>query len=203
MSIASPILVLASASPRRRALLAATGLQFEVQPADIPEPIGEGEDPRDVVERLAEAKARAIAEPADERRVVLGSDTIVVIDDDILGKPDDEEHAVTLLRRLVGRAHRVLTGVAVIAGTRSQVISVESRVFLRAAADDELRRYAATGEPLDKAGAYALQGEGRRFVERVEGSPTNVIGLPLDETCALLRDHGFDPVVPAELPTAW
>lgn len=203
MPIDPPTLVLASASPRRRALLAATGLAFEVLPADIPEPIAAGEDPREVVERLAEAKARAVAGQADEGHVVLGSDTVVVVDDDILGKPDDEDHAVALLRRLVGRAHRVLTGVAVIGGARSQVISVESRVFLRPAADDELRRYAATGEPLDKAGAYALQGEGRRFVERVEGSPTNVIGLPLDETCALLREHGFDPVVPDELPTSW
>ncbi len=193
----SPFLILASASPRRRALLAPTGLAFEVRPADIAETFEPGEAPHSVVERLAEAKARAVAEAAPHA-VVLGSDTIVVLDNDILGKPRDAEHAVSMLRRLVGRVHRVLTGVALVSLSTEQVhvLSVESRVTMRAAEEDELRRYVATGEPLDKAGAYAFQGEGRKFVEHVEGSTTNVIGLPLDETCALLRQLGFDPHLP-------
>lgn len=196
-------MILASASPRRQALLETTGLRFEIRPSDIPEPIEPGEDPRSAVERLAEAKARAIAPSAPEGAVILGSDTVVVLGNAILGKPRDEDHAVSLLRRLVGQAHSVLTGVALVANDRAHVLSVESRVFLRAADESELRRYAATGEPLDKAGGYALQGAGRRFVERVEGSASNVIGLPLDETCAMLRELGFDPILPDDLPSAW
>lgn len=197
-----PPLILASASPRRRALLAPTGLSFEVRPAGIPEHPLPGEDPRSMVERLAEAKARAIAELSEPQVVVLGSDTAVVLDGDILGKPRDAEHALTLLRRLTGRIHRVLTGVALVTerGAQAHVLSVESRVTMRPATEDELRTYVATGECLDKAGAYALQGVGRRFVESVEGSESNVIGLPLDETCALLRELGFSPQLPESLP---
>ncbi len=196
-----PKLILASASPRRRALLEPTGLSFEVRPADIPEPVHPGEDPRSVVERLALAKASAVAAQASQGSVVLGSDTIVVVDDDVLGKPRDAEHAVSLLRRLVGRGHRVLTGVAFVVAhsDREHVLSVESRVFMRSAEDAELRSYVATGEPMDKAGAYAVQGKGRRFIERVEGSVTNVIGLPLEETCAWLGELGFDPQIPEDL----
>jgi septum formation protein len=128
--------------------------------------------------------------------VVLGSDTVVVLDGDILGKPHDAAHALALLRRLAGRTHRVLTGVAVVAGARQRRLHVESRVTMRAASDDALRAYVATGEPLDKAGAYAVQGEGRRLVERVEGSETNVIGLPLEETLALLAELGVCPGPP-------
>ena len=195
-------LVLASASPRRRALLAPLGLAFDVQPANHPEQVHPGEDPRDLVERLATEKARVVAAQHPPEAVVLGSDTSVVIDGDILGKPDDQAHAVALLRRLVGRTHRVLTGVALVSGggEEERVLSVESLVTMRPADDGEIRRYVATGEPLDKAGAYALQGGGRRFVERVEGSESNVIGLPLDETCALLREFGFAPTLPDELP---
>jgi septum formation protein len=126
--------------------------------------------------------------------VVLGSDTIVVLGEEVLGKPRDPEHAFTLLRKLAGRTHLVMTGVAVLetdtGRARSRV--VQSRVTLRDADDDELRDYVATGESLDKAGAYALQGEGRRFIERVEGSETNVIGLPLEETAEMLHDAGVE-----------
>jgi septum formation protein len=185
-------------------LLEPTGLRFAVRPAGIPEHAMPGEDARSLVERLAEAKARAIAERSQQDVVVLGSDTAVVLDGDILGKPRDPEHAVALLRRLTGRTHRVLTGVALVSerGARADVLSVESRVAMRSAAEEELRAYVATGESLDKAGAYALQGEGRRFIEYVEGSESNVIGLPLDETCALLRELGFSPRLPEALPEA-
>jgi septum formation protein len=188
------MLVLASASPRRRELLARAGVAFEALPAEIDESLLAGETPEAHVERLAREKALAVARrvgPAPAR-LVLGSDTVVVLDGKVLGKPRDAAHAETLLARLAGRAHVVLTGVAIVASDGGAVESfvVASRVTLRAASADEIRAYVATGEPLDKAGAYALQGEGRRFVAAVEGSETNVIGLPLDETLALLRARG-------------
>jgi septum formation protein len=188
--------VLASASPRRRELLASRGLRFEVMPADVEETARAGEPPRALVERLAAEKALAVRArlPALPRRFVLGSDTVVVLDGEILGKPRDAAHALELLSRLAGRTHTVWTGVAVATtgdGT-PRVCSVASGVTLRAAGEQELLAYVASGEPLDKAGAYALQGEGRRFVSRVEGSESNVIGLPLDEALALLAEAGFE-----------
>jgi len=191
MSRRHPLLVLASGSPRRRDLLSRAGLHFDVLPADVDESAAPGESPVEMVQRLAMEKALAVARSlgAEPRRWVLGADTIVVVGERILGKPADPEHAVSLLRALVGRVHSVWTGVAVCAsgGDVPRVLSVESRVHMRPATAEEVRAYVATGEPLDKAGAYALQGEGRRFVARVEGSETNVIGLPLDETLDLLR----------------
>jgi septum formation protein len=193
---AAPPLVLASASPRRRELLASRGLRFEVMPPDVEEIARAGEPPQALVERLALEKALAVRArlPALPRRFVLGSDTVVVLDGEILGKPKDAAHALELLSRLAGRTHTVWTGVAVAAtgDGRARVASVASAVTLRAAAEPELRAYVAGGEPLDKAGAYALQGEGRRFVSRVEGSESNVIGLPLDEALALLAEAGFE-----------
>ncbi|MBS1106000.1 MAG: septum formation protein Maf [Deltaproteobacteria bacterium] len=186
-------LVLGSGSPRRSELLARAGIAFEVRPADIDETAEIGEAPAAFALRLARAKAIAVATlvGASPRRIVLGADTIVVVDGDVLGKPTDREDAVRLLGRLVGREHRVLTGVAVVASDRSDRAAtcvVTSRVTMRAATEAEIRRYVATGEPLDKAGAYAAQGEGRRFIERIDGSESNVIGLPIDETLALLRE---------------
>jgi septum formation protein len=190
------MLILASASPRRRELLARAGLAFEVVPADIDEAARPGEPPAALAERLAREKAAAVAHrlgPAPPR-IALGADTLVVLDGDVLGKPRDSADAEALLARLVGRTHRVLTGVAVAPSAaperlRSRV--VESAVRMRPASAAEIRRYVATGEPLDKAGAYGLQSEGRRFVLEVVGSESNVIGLPLDETLALLREAGL------------
>ncbi len=192
-----PRLILASGSPRRRELLAKTGLPFEVRPPDVDERGLPGETPRELVERLALDKASAVA-TAEPAAAVLGSDTVVVLGEEVLGKPRDPDHALELIGRLVGRTHRVLTGVALVreGGAVSRALSVESVVVMRAAEADELRAYVATGESLDKAGGYALQGEGRRFVERVVGSETNVIGLPLDETAALLREAGFEAEAP-------
>jgi septum formation protein len=190
-------LVLASASPRRHRLLAGAGLAFEVMPADIDESARPGETPEGLVERLSAGKARAVAARlgAEPPRWVLGSDTVVVLGECMLGKPRDPGHAVELLSRLVGRSHRVVSGVALLTsdGGFARIRSVESRVRMRPADEAEIREYVAGGEPLDKAGAYAVQGQGRRFVERIEGSETNVIGLPLDETLALLREAGLAP----------
>jgi septum formation protein len=189
-------LILASGSPRRRDLLSRLSVSFATVPAEIAETVRPGEPPREFAERLAREKAEAVVAQLGRtpRRVVLGSDTIVVIGAEVLGKPRDPEHALALLRKLTGRTHLVITGIAVVESdsgrTRSRV--VESRVTLRKAGEEELRDYVATGESLDKAGAYALQGEGRRFVASVEGSETNVIGLPLEETQAMLQDAGVE-----------
>jgi len=189
---APDVLVLASASPRRSRLLDEAGVAFEVVPADIDEQAIAGEAPREMAERLAREKALAVAARLGDapRRFVLAADTIVVLGEKVLGKPRDPDHAVELLSSLVGHTHEVVTGVALAqtGGGEVQSLHVSSRVRMRAAEPGEIRAYVATGEPLDKAGAYALQGEGRRFVEQVEGSETNVIGLPMDETLALLAE---------------
>jgi septum formation protein len=192
---ASRTLVLASASPRRRELLERAGVQFEIAPADIDETSRQGEAPVALSRRLAEEKAQTVARrlgPAPARWV-LGSDTIVVVEGDVLGKPRDPAHAELLLGRLCGRTHQVITAVALASseGLATRTFHVQSQVTMRRAAAEEIRAYVATGEPLDKAGAYAVQGEGRRFVEKLEGSESNVIGLPLDETLALLGDLGL------------
>jgi septum formation protein len=189
-------LILASASPRRRDLLTRAGVTFEVHPADIPEEAHPGEPPIACAQRLARAKALTVAGRVGRapRRLVLGADTIVVIDGVVLGKPRDTDDAVRLLTRLVGRRHRVITAVALTDTDTLEVhdTAVESEVVMRPADAREVRAYIATGESLDKAGAYAAQGEGRRFIERIEGSESNVIGLPLEETLALLRAAGLD-----------
>ena len=195
-----PPLILASASPRRRDLLDDAGIAFEVIPADIAEERRRDERPVAFASRLAAEKARAVAErvgPEPARRV-LGADTIVVLGDSILGKPRNPRHAREMLARLTGRSHEVVTAIALVPSDtlEIEVRAVTSRVHMRAASPEELRDYVATGESLDKAGAYALQGGGRRFVERVEGSESNVIGLPLDETLELLGETRREPQGP-------
>lgn len=190
-------LVLASASPRRRELLTRAGLRFAIEPAAIDETRAASEPPQLLVERLARDKARAVSTRHAES-FVLGADTIVAVDDAVLGKPRDAAHAVALLERLAGRTHSVLTGVAVVApGGALHQVRVESRVTFHPTNREALERYVAVGESMDKAGAYALQGAGRRLVQGVEGSVSNVIGLPVEETLALLRGAGYPVEVPA------
>lgn len=183
-------IVLASASPRRRALLEEAGVPHRVEPADVDERAQPGETPRDMTLRLAVLKASTVARRmgGDRPSLVLGSDTIVVLDGVVFGKPTDADHALELLEQLTGETHRVITGVAIVNSADLSVFTcaVESEVTLRAASQDELRSYVETGEPLDKAGAYAIQGEGGKLVAGLVGSRTNVIGLPIDETLALL-----------------
>ena len=191
-------LVLASASPRRREILLGAGLQFDIQPSTIEERTRIGEAPNALAERLAREKAIDVAAGLSRTIPipVLGADTIVVVDDDVLGKPRDEAHAVELLTRLMGRQHRVMTGIALAWSDGREVLSqvVTSHVEMRPATRDELVDYVAVGESLDKAGGYALQGAGRRFVVQVRGSSSNVIGLPLEETLALFeRARAFAP----------
>jgi septum formation protein len=192
-------LVLASASPRRRELLARLGLDPLIRPADIDETPRPGEDPHDLVVRLASAKAAtslARGDAEDGTDVVLAADTEVVLDGQVLGKPRDRDDAARILRRLAGRTHEVVTGVAVRRGGTARATRVTTEVRFRSLSDPEIAWYVATGEPDGKAGAYGLQGAGAALVERIDGSDTNVIGLPLAETITLLRQVGMDPLVP-------
>jgi len=186
--VSRPQVVLASASPRRRELLRLVGIEHTVIPADIDEDYPPGEAPAVYAERLAREKAGAI-DRADA--VVIGSDTIVVVDGDVLGKPRDREQAVAMLRRLSGRAHVVMTGVAVAWRGRMSSGVEEVSVTFRALSDDEIRRYVETGEPMDKAGAYGIQGFGATIVDRVDGDYFAVMGLPLNRLVRHCRALGL------------
>ncbi len=183
--------MLASASPRRRELLQGLGLAFIVRAAQIDESPHQGEAPTEYVLRLAAEKAAARAEPGE---LVLGADTVVILDGEILGKPQDPPDARSMLGRLAGREHTVLTGIALREPGRSrQAATVDSsRVRLAPMEAAEIEWYVATGEPLDKAGSYAVQGLGAIFVEAVFGSYTNVVGLPLPTLYRLLGEWGYD-----------
>lgn len=193
-----PRLILASSSPRRRELLAGLGLEFEVRPVDVDETPLEGEAPEAFVERLAREKARARAEP-DE--AVLAADTIVTIDDRLLGKPRDDAEAAAMLRLLAGRSHRVLTGVALAVDGKEPTFAVaRTEVRFAPLSEDEITWYVASGEPSDKAGAYAIQGLGALFVESIRGNYSNVVGLPLPTVYRLLLDAGIDLLAPGRRP---
>lgn len=213
------MLVLASASPRRQELLRSAGISFAVQPANIDETPLSGESPGHCAERLAREKALAVAaiRPQDS---VLGADTIVVVDEIILGKPIDADDAFRMLRMLSGRVHRVITGVCLItpavscqlpvasenvmgieeisgntphAQTESKELRTASEttlVTMSEISDEEIRAYVATGEPMDKAGAYAIQGRASRWIPQIEGDYSNVVGLPVALVYRMLRDRG-------------
>jgi septum formation protein len=182
----APRICLASASPRRRELLAQIGVPHTVKPAHIDEALRAGESARDYVARLAREKALAVR-AQDASLPVLGADTAVVLHGVIFGKPSGRDEAIEMLMRLSGRTHEVLTAVALAAnGALAERLSV-SRVTFRALTSAECGAYWDTGEPRDKAGAYAIQGHGAVFVERLEGSFSGVMGLPLFETAQLLR----------------
>jgi septum formation protein len=184
-----PLVILASASPRRRELLNLIGIEHEVRPANIDETYLAGEAPREHAERLAREKAVAIEAP---EAITIGSDTIVVVDGRVLGKPRDREHAAEMLRQLSGRSHVVMTGVA--AKWRGKLVSglEEVGVTFRPLRDDEIERYIDTGEPMDKAGAYGIQGFGATIVERVDGDYFAVMGLPLNRLARLLETLGLN-----------
>jgi septum formation protein len=199
-------LVLASASPRRRELLAGLGLAFDVVPSAVVESLppdpAPGTAPALAVD-LALAKARDVAGRLSPATVVLGADTLVVVDGRPFGKPASPDDARRMLAALAGRAHEVVTGLAVIADGRELTQAVLTRVVMRPYADGEIEAYLATAEPYDKAGAYAVQGRGARLVAAVEGCYTNVVGLPVTTTARLLRAAGLAPVTePAGSPPA-
>lgn len=192
--MSTPRVVLASSSPRRRELLSLIGIPHTVSPADLDETILPGETPVPHAERLARAKAAAVAERLDGEgdAVVIGADTIVVVDGDILGKPRDEPAAAAMLRRLAGRSHTVHTAVAVARG-QHVVSGVESvDVTFRALSDEQIAGYIATGEPMDKAGAYGIQGYGATIVERIDGDYFAVMGLALGRLIGLFAEVGVE-----------
>ena len=186
----SPTVILASASPRRRELLRLVGIAHEVEPADIDESVLPGESPAPHAERLARAKAHAMAE-RHPHAVVIAADTIVVVDGDILGKPRDGEQAAAMLRRLSGREHTVFTAIAVARDARTESAVEDVRVTFRQITDEEIEEYIATGEPMDKAGAYGIQGYGATIVERVDGDYFSVMGLGLRRLVELLARLGL------------
>ena len=196
------MLVLASASPRRRELLTQAGFTFQVHPANIPEDPYPNEDPIAYVTRLAREKAEAVYNeitnaPASEQRasappqVVLGADTTVTLDNHILGKPENPADAARMLRLLSGRTHRVITGVALVSAASTEVAAEVTAVRFLALSDQEIDDYIVTGEPMDKAGAYAIQGRAARWIPRIDGCYFNVVGLPIALVCALLEGAGL------------
>lgn len=187
--------VLASSSPRRRLLLSLAGFEFDVAEPAVDETRFDNEAPEDYVCRIALAKATTVAAAQPTGTLVLGFDTTVVLDGAVLGKPNDESHAVEMLLSLAGNTHVVYTGFAlVVAGDDKEEIGIEAaRVTMRPVSPDEAAAYVATGEPLDKAGAYGLQGRGGGFVETLDGLRSTVIGLPLERIVDLLIRNGILP----------
>jgi len=196
------MLVLASASPRRQELLRNAGIAFTVHPTNIPELPQPGESGRDCAERLARQKATAASHhhPDD---LVLGADTVVVVDREILGKPRDEADAARMLRLLSGRTHQVTTGVCLVRFLRTEnqklgtgfedTRSETTLVTMNPLTDEDIGSYIGSGEPMDKAGAYAIQGTASRWIPRIEGDYFNVVGLPVSLVCRMLQEHGFGP----------
>ncbi|OYW09829.1 MAG: septum formation inhibitor Maf [Acidobacteriia bacterium 12-62-4] len=181
------MLILASQSPRRREILERAGIPFTVRVADVDESLREGEAAQSYVRRLATRKAVAAGRPAE---VVLGADTTVVVDGEILAKPTDEADAARMLRLLSGRSHEVITGTCLKVGGQLYIDAETTVVRFMAMHEAEIAAYVATGEPMDKAGAYAIQGGASRYIDRIEGCYWNVVGLPVAKIYAQLRRHG-------------
>ncbi len=187
--------VLASASPRRQALLQQIGIHCQQQAMDVDESQLSGEEPTAYVQRLARMKAEAClhSDAGMRSAVIVAADTVVVLDGQVLGKPVDRADGLRMLAKLSGRWHHVSTGVAVLSAQGIHLICVSTRVKMKAISAAEAQAYWASGEPADKAGAYGVQGLGAVFVEGIKGSYSAVVGLPLLETAALLAQHGVTP----------
>ncbi|WP_440876234.1 Maf family protein [Thalassotalea sp. PLHSN55] len=183
-------LILASKSPRRQQLLAQLGYQFSAHAADIDESVILGESPEQYVSRLAVAKAQVIAQQFPNA-VVLGSDTSVVIDGEILGKPSSEQDCFTMLKKLSGRKHQVLTSIAIVQNEKVKSDVVCTEVFFKDLSDSEISRYWQSGEPQDKAGSYGIQGIGAQFVKKIQGCYFSVVGLPLYQSAQMLAEFGL------------
>ena len=184
------MIILASASPRRQELLRNAGIPFTVQPADIDESLRAGESPLEYTKRLGQEKALKVFQfrPND---IVLAADTTVVVDQEILGKPRDHDDAARMLRLLSGRTHQVITGVCLMGPRQeAQIHSETTLVTMSTISDEEIRAYVATGDPMDKAGAYGIQGVASRWIPRIEGDYSNVVGLPVARVYRMLRDYG-------------
>jgi septum formation protein len=188
-------LILASASPRRAELLRTAGIAFDVRHADVDETVHHGEDPRTYVRRVAEAKATVVLGRAERGSAVLAADTVVVVDNRILGKPRDTADARAMLTSLSGKCHLVVTGVCLANSDGGQptlrTSVVQTTVEFSRLKEEEIDWYVASGEPMDKAGAYAIQGLASRFITRIDGSYSNVVGLPVALVYALCREAGI------------
>lgn len=185
-------IILASASPRREQLLRQVGCDFRVEASQAEENNAAALPPAELVRRHALAKAQAVAAKAPAGEIVIGADTIVTLTGKVYGKPTDAPAAIEMLQELSGQTHSVWSGVAVVVADRSFTAAVKTQVTLARLTPDQIRRYVATGEPLDKAGAYAVQGRGALFVERLEGCYFNVVGLPLQTLSQLLAQAGVE-----------
>ena len=182
------MLILASSSPRRAELLTAAGIPFEIVPVDVDESVLRLEPPGDHVRRLAREKAEAVFANHPDR-VVLGADTIVLVGGEMMVKPRDAADAVRMLRLLSGREHEVLTGIALVSSRGIVVEVARTRVWFNPLTDGEIAGYVSSGEPLDKAGAYGIQGLGSKFIDRIQGSYSNVVGLPVALVYRLLKGY--------------
>lgn len=184
--------ILASASPRRRQLLQQIGIDFIIDPSSIKETVPKGMLPQQIIQYLALQKARDIAAKYREG-LIIGADTIVTIDNDIMGKPRDDSEAFSMLTRLQGRVHQVYTGLVMLnAENKSYMSDYEcTRVFFHSLTEEEILRYIKSGEPRGKAGAYAIQGKGALFIEKIEGCYSNVVGLPLHILYIMLKKAGY------------
>lgn len=185
-------LVLASASPRRQELLRSAGIEFAARPANIPETRLPSEIPKEFAERMAREKAAFIWNGGfNEKAVVLGADTVVVIENEVLGKPTNANDAARMLRLLSGRRHFVITGVCLAGSNFEDVRSETTAVYFSKLSEGEISSYIESGEPMDKAGAYAIQGGASRWVSKIEGDYNNVVGLPVDLVKRMLQEHGI------------
>jgi nucleoside triphosphate pyrophosphatase len=185
------MLILASQSPRRAEILRQAGIPFVVKPADVDESEHPGEAVEDYVKRVAQLKAAAVQAAGED--IVLGADTVVVIGGDVLGKPRDQADAVRMLEKLAGREHQVITGICLRRGTELLYDRAVTRVWFTPLTSGEIEQYVASGEPMDKAGAYAIQGLASKFILRIEGSYTNVVGLPIELVTKYLPEPAARP----------
>lgn len=184
-------IVLASASPRRQELLRQVGLTFRIIPSQVNEEITEPMSPGALVEHLSLMKAQAVASQVPDA-LVLGSDTIVVVDGDVLGKPRDRADAIAMLQRLSGRAHEVMTGVALVCSERHMVAHEVTKVRFASLTGEQIERYVDSGEPMDKAGSYGIQGRASAMISSIDGDYFNVVGLPLCRTVQMLSHFGVN-----------
>lgn len=195
MTKSAPPIILASGSPRRRELLAGLGLPFVVQPSTDDESVPVGTPPREMVEMLAIRKAESVSREHDQG-IIIGSDTIVVIDNEVLGKPKDQTDAYYMLSKLQGRTHHVFTGLAVVDASdgRSKVACSSTEVTIKPLSEEQITRYIGTGEPSDKAGSYAIQGLGATLVEKINGDYFTVVGLPVGLLSDMLSEFGVQVI---------